>query len=136
MRVKADNQRKLRSRLARWRTTGPCLKHRCQRMPGSAGINAYGDDAPHTRVVCPAQYRRQFGSVSVEVRVGINERLAGRRKRHLTRAPLAIGFSGVTRQSKPSVLAASSMPLDSSPRILAGARLATTTMCLPIRSAG
>ena len=55
---------------------------------------------------------------------------------YLTRDPAAIGRSGCTRASPLSSLAASSMPRLSIPRSYAGARLATTTICLPASVSG
>ena len=49
----------------------------------------------------------------------------------LTRAPAGRSLSGVKSPSCPSADAANSMPWDSTPRIVAGSRFATTTILLP-----
>ncbi|OPZ64399.1 MAG: hypothetical protein BWY85_01178 [Firmicutes bacterium ADurb.Bin506] len=71
--------------------------------------------------------------VVIEVAVGVDQHA------YFTLLPLDMGLSGVSVAStigSPVVDAASSMPLDTSPRSLAGLRFATTTICLPTRSAG
>ena len=52
------------------------------------------------------------------------------------RAPAGMGAAGRTNASIPSAEAASSMPWLSTPRSVAGARLATTTTCVPTSVAG
>ena len=117
--------------------------HRGQRpaaQPGDGGVQA-GDDELYNRsqqgshvILLGEKWRNSPGSQAGSSNA---ENVPGKRARpYFSGVPGATGRSGMTRTELVASPAASSMPWDMTPMSLAGLRLATTTICLPIRDSG
>ena len=103
---------------------------RFRNIAAFAGRNGVATDRNYLFEPVRIHIRDDF--FGVEVRVG---KVRVRVDQH-TSVPASASFSGATRQSLSSVAAQSSIPRLSIPRILRGARLATTTTLLPTISSG
>jgi len=103
--------------------------------PAAGGeVDADGDDLPHPVHLSAVKHLLAVGVELVEIEMGVGVDKPGA---HFTFAPASISPCGERIAIRPWLSsAASSMPLDSIPRITAGCRLATMMMFIPTSASG